>query len=716
MKPPEVPLLRVALLTTDVANYACPQIRLVRPLARCADRAELTVCSARRQGAIEVDRGALRHADVVVVQRFFPQPGTARLLEEVLARGRPVVYETDDNLLEIPPSNPAHKGSEPIRDAVRAFAPRVRALSVSTRALGEAFAALRDDAVVLPNRVDRALFEAPVRGRSGALRIGYVGTATHGADLALVEPALERIARRYGDRVQLVWFGCSTGPLASLPGSEILPFVYDYAEYAEALRRARLDLVLAPLVDDRFNRCKSNIKWLELSAAGVPGVYADLEPYRESIEPGATGLLAGSDPDAWYAAIERVIEDEPLRLALARRAQADVLARWTLETGAASYARFYEEIAASGTASASRPPRCSIVIPVWNRADLTAQCLDSLRALRSATAYEVVVVDNGSTDHTARVLEQRGWVRVVRNPQNLGFAVACNQGARAARGDVLVFLNNDTIPLAGWLDALAAVLDADPGAGIVGAKLLYPNRTVQHAGIAISRDYECPYLLYRGLPEDDPRVNRRRALRAVTGACLAIRGELFRELGGFDEGYRNSFEDADLCLRAVARGWRVIYEPASALFHLESQTPGRSDHDRANFTRFRARWPDPLWVDEDLRYFEDGAWLERYWRDGRERLDIRPLGDPNAWAYVAQVERLGPSAGIDAVRALLADVAAWPDSPEVLGWAARACRFHGLRDAAARFEARAAQKAEPPPVRRSANWLQEAVAAQLRGL
>ncbi len=363
----------------------------------------------------------------------------------------------------------------------------------------------------------------------------------------------------------------------------------------------------------------------------------------------------------------------------------------------------------------ARSPRCSIVIPVWNRAELTEQCLDALRLLRCDTPYEVIVVDNGSTDRTAQVLAEREWVREVRNTENRGFAIACNQGARAARGELVLFLNNDTIPRAGWLDALVAALDRDPGAGVAGAKLLYPNGRVQHAGIAISHAVDAPALIYRGIDGDDPKVNRRRSLRAVTGACLLIRAELLRELGGFDEGYRNSFEDADLCLRAVERGWGVLYEPASVVVHLESQTPGRIDHDDANLARFRARWRDPLWADQDLRYFEDGVRAEPITLGGSPRLLFVRLSDAEtpAWAGVAELQRLGPGAAASDVHRLLADASRWPASPGLSAWAERIRAFYGEREVAPRVELPPAT-ATPPPARPLSRWLDDAVAAQLR--
>ena len=125
-------------------------------------------------------------------------------------------------------------------------------------------------------------------------------------------------------------------------------------------------------------------------------------------------------------------------------------------------------------------------------------------------SWEIIVVDNASSDTTGDFLAQlSGVVQIIRNPRNLGFAPACNQGARAARGRHLLFLNNDTIPQAGWLEPLLEELDTRPEVAIVGSKLLYEDGTVQHAGVAFSRVFFGPYHIYRGAPADASVVNRR---------------------------------------------------------------------------------------------------------------------------------------------------------------------------------------------------------------
>jgi len=235
----------------------------------------------------------------------------------------------------------------------------------------------------------------------------------------------------------------------------------------------------------------------------------------------------------------------------------------------------------------------SIVIPVFNRADLTANCLTALVESTTGTA-EVIVVDNASTDSTPTLLASLGSaITVVRNTVNEGFARACNAGARRARGKYVVFLNNDTIPRQGWLSALVAAAESDPMVGAVGARLLYPNGTIQHAGIGFTPDFE-PYHIHHGVAGDAPEVSADRDCEAVTGACLLMPRALFHDIGGFDEDYQMYFEDVDLCLRVRAGGRRVRYAAGSVVVHLERGSSASFSaafaQNRASRERFRARW------------------------------------------------------------------------------------------------------------------------------
>ncbi len=321
---------------------------------------------------------------------------------------------------------------------------------------------------------------------------------------------------------------------------------------------------------------------------------------------------------------------------------------------------------------------CSIVMPVWNRVELTKKCLTALAGLKDHPEYELIIVDNGSTDGTAEFLRQlSGDVRIIGNGENLGFAKACNQGAAAARGTYLVFLNNDTLPQPGWLTALVAEVDGHAEVGIVGSKLLYPDGTIQHAGVVRDRKRLLPYHIYKSFAGDHPAVNHRRELQIVTAACMLVRRTLFDELGGFDEAFRNGFEDADLCLRAQQRGQLIVYQPRSQVYHLESQTPGRKAHEEENAARFLERWESQWWAaDEDRHFHADGFKLKRVFRNGLNGGDIQVFSDIKdraAWAHVAATQAAALKQDWPAVKRELSLASDWPNDPEILGWASSLC-------------------------------------------
>lgn len=253
-------------------------------------------------------------------------------------------------------------------------------------------------------------------------------------------------------------------------------------------------------------------------------------------------------------------------------------------------------------------PRCSVVVPVHNYAALTRQCLDILLARHPDDPwFEIVVVDDASTDETAALLAGYGNViRTVPLAQNAGFAGACNAGAAAAQGEHLVFLNNDTVPQPAWLTALVRHADINHRAAVVGAKLLYSDATIQHAGIVFGPD-RYPHHLYAGFPADHPAVNTSRAFRAVTGACCLIRRAPFMAAGGFDRAYVNGWEDVDLCLRLGERGYAVHYCHESVVYHLESASRNvRADRERRNRHLYATRWLHQIEPDSFRYYLDDG--------------------------------------------------------------------------------------------------------------
>ena len=221
----------------------------------------------------------------------------------------------------------------------------------------------------------------------------------------------------------------------------------------------------------------------------------------------------------------------------------------------------------------SDPTTVSVIIPVWNGRAYLESCLAALLAQRTAggAAPAILAVDNASTDDSAAFIAARfPSVRLIRNATNQGFAGGCNRGLEAATGAVCIVLNQDTVVQPGWLDALARAA-ADPTTGAVGCKILYPDgRTIQHAGAGLT--WPLALAQHSGAGEiDHGQWDAPREVEFVTGAALAVRKEVLARVGLFDEHFwPGYFEDADLCLRLRAAGYRICYAPAAVLHHQES--------------------------------------------------------------------------------------------------------------------------------------------------
>ncbi len=245
-------------------------------------------------------------------------------------------------------------------------------------------------------------------------------------------------------------------------------------------------------------------------------------------------------------------------------------------------------------------PLVSIVVPVHGRWDLTAACLRSLASTYALTPYEVVVVDDASPDDTRDRLADVAGVRVHALDENVGFLRACNAGIAQARGEWVLLLNNDTEVQQGWLDAMVRAARSAPDVGVVGARLLNGDGTLQDAGGIVFQDATAWNYGRRWSPED-PRVLHRREVDYVTGAVLLARRSLLEQLGGFDERYAPAYyEDTDLGFAARAAGFRVLYEPAAVVVHDEGGSHGTAEssgikaYQQVNRRVFREKWAAQL--------------------------------------------------------------------------------------------------------------------------
>ena len=241
-------------------------------------------------------------------------------------------------------------------------------------------------------------------------------------------------------------------------------------------------------------------------------------------------------------------------------------------------------------------PDVSIIIPAHGQIAYTLNCLHSLRGHASRHSAEVIVVDDASPDATAATLAGISGLTLRRNDRNRGYLHSCNDAAAAARGRVIVLLNNDTRVLPGWLDALLAGLATLPRAGLVGSKLLFPDGALQEAGAIIWRDASA-WNYGRNDDPNRPQYAHAREADYISAASVAVTAALWRELGGFDPLFAPAYcEDADLCLRIRKAGRAVWYQPLSRVIHYEGRTAGTDTgsgvkaYQRVNAGKLFLRW------------------------------------------------------------------------------------------------------------------------------
>jgi GT2 family glycosyltransferase len=274
---------------------------------------------------------------------------------------------------------------------------------------------------------------------------------------------------------------------------------------------------------------------------------------------------------------------------------------------------------------ASSDPEVSVVIPVFNKWVYTAACLRSLAETPGNASFEVIVVDDHSSDETQDRLAQVEGLVYIRNKRNLGFVGACNRGAEDARGRYLVMLNNDTQVLNGWLDALIETFQRHPDTGIAGANLVYPDGKLQEAGGIVFSDGS-GWNYGKGSDPDRPEYRYTREVDYCSGACIMLETRLFRKLGGFDTRYSPAYyEDTDLAFRVRAEGLKVRVQPASVIVHHEGITSGTDIGEGAkryqavNREKFLERWRDELKAyPQPIKDQNDGSEIRRA-RDHRTK-------------------------------------------------------------------------------------------------
>jgi len=247
-----------------------------------------------------------------------------------------------------------------------------------------------------------------------------------------------------------------------------------------------------------------------------------------------------------------------------------------------------------------KDPRVTVIIPVYGEVEYTKSCLISIHSAADKCKYEIIIIDDCSPDDTQNVLKSVNGIRVIKNDKNLGFIRSCNRGANEARGEYLLFLNNDTEVHDGWLDELISTFDKVPLTGLVGSKLINLDGSLQEAGGIIWAD-ATGWNYGRGDDPSKPEYNYLREVDYCSGASIMVPKKIFNNLGKFDERYLPAYyEDTDLAFSVQQAGLKVLYQPASRVIHFDGITSGNDltsgvkSYQVKNRTKFYNKWKERL--------------------------------------------------------------------------------------------------------------------------
>jgi GT2 family glycosyltransferase len=323
-------------------------LRLIGPFGH----AGINIINGIESGQIMVSR--VSEADVVVIQRNFPKEleSFRKIVQLAHKKHKPVIFDMDDLLVELPEYHPERRDPFYASSVLPIFEALLSCdlITVSTERLKEYVLHYNDNVVVLPNYFDAKVWKLNPPGRSpkdpsGRLTIGYMGGGSHKPDLDSLTFVFLELIKKYPTRIQFHFWGINPPPeIASYPQvKSTLETTYKYKEFAAFFQQQKVDIFVAPLVDNRFNRCKSPIKFFEYSSLGAPGVYSRLDPYRAVIVHEQNGLLASS-PEEWVNCLDRLIQDDELRFNLAQNAQRTIQTDWLLSDHAKCWTETYEQL------------------------------------------------------------------------------------------------------------------------------------------------------------------------------------------------------------------------------------------------------------------------------------------------------------------------------------------------------------------------------------
>ena len=258
---------------------------------------------------------------------------------------------------------------------------------------------------------------------------------------------------------------------------------------------------------------------------------------------------------------------------------------------------------------AHEQPQVSIIVPVYNQFGYTYNCLKSILKHSEEVTYEVIIADDCSTDQVSELEKVCTGITVLHNKDNLKFLLNCNNAAGYAKGEYILFLNNDTQVQPNWLKPLVDIMEQDKKVGLVGSKLVYPEGYLQEAGGILWKDGSA-WNFGNSKDPDDPEFNYVKEADYISGAAIMVRSSLWKEIGGFDESFAPAYyEDTDLAFEVRKHGYKVIFQPKSVVVHFEGVSNGTDigsglkSYQVVNQKRFFEKWKNVL----EKEHFENGT-------------------------------------------------------------------------------------------------------------